>query len=84
MSSLSRWSSGVWSPGRPRGYAELAQEAHGGCGCVREPTARRVDGPTPAGGAYSICFYSYDGRPVSPRFANHPYPALVLKAIGLT
>ena len=35
-----------------------------------EPTSQRSEGPTPAGGAYAICFYSYDGQPVSARFAN--------------
>jgi hypothetical protein len=35
-----------------------------------EATSRRVEGPTPKGGAYSIGYFSHDGRPVPQRFAN--------------
>jgi hypothetical protein len=35
-----------------------------------EPTSERVEGPTPAGGAYAVAHFSYDGRPVPKRFAN--------------
>lgn len=35
-----------------------------------EPTSDRVEGPTPAGGAYAIAHFSYDGRPVPRRLAN--------------
>jgi len=37
---------------------------------MSEPTTKRVEGPTPAGGAYSIGSYSHNGTPVEPRYAN--------------
>jgi hypothetical protein len=33
-------------------------------------TSRRTEGPTPAGGAYAVAYFSHDGRPVPQRFAN--------------
>ena len=33
-------------------------------------TRRRTEGPTPAGGAYAVAYFSLDGRPVPQRFAN--------------
>jgi hypothetical protein len=35
-----------------------------------EATSRRVEGPTPAGGAYSIAYFYHYGMPVPERFAN--------------
>ena len=37
---------------------------------MSEPTTKRVEGPTPAGGAYSIGSYFHNDTAVAPRFAN--------------
>jgi hypothetical protein len=44
-----------------------------------EATSRRVEGPTPKGCAYSIGYFSHDGRSVPQRFANQ---LAVLRAGG--
>src|SRR5215210_5078733 len=49
------------APGERGATAQFATE---------EATSRRIDGSTPAGGAYQVAHFLHDGRPVPQRFAN--------------